>query len=158
MLLPLLFGSLLTQQTTATPNTSSATQFKKSSSLHFIENKGQIIDQYHNPRTDVDFKIPAGNGLNIFIGAGKIHYQWSALRHSSGYETTSLSSRPEWSETEWSGGTSSAQGDERVIMYRMDVTLLNANPDAEIVTEEKQPYYEQYYLTNTDPNGATAHT
>jgi hypothetical protein len=41
----------------------------------FIENKGQIKDQYKNPRTDIDFVLH-GNGLNIFIGAGHISYQF----------------------------------------------------------------------------------
>ncbi len=145
MLLPLLFGSLLTQQTTAVPYTSSATQFKKSSSLHFIENKGQIVDQHHNPRPDIDFKIPAGNGLNIFIGAGKIHYQWSRAIENGNQDTDNT-------------GSSLNPHPSSLVMYRMDVTLLNANPAAEVVTEERQSYYEQSYTTHTGPDGATAHT
>src|SRR5579872_3804655 len=51
--------------------------FTKTSKLCFIENKGQVKDQYGNPRNDIQFKIPAANGLNIFIGKGQLHYQWS---------------------------------------------------------------------------------
>ncbi len=156
MLLPLLLGNLLIHDATAVPNTGNAVDFTKSKSLHFIENKGQVVDQYHNPRHDIDFKIPTGNGLNIFIGTGKIHYQWTK------HKTTTPSSRPQWRDlTITEGGSSaplrSAQGDERVEMYRMDVTLLNANPNAEIIAEARQSYYEQYYVTHTGPDGATAH-
>lgn len=42
----------------------------------FIENKGQVTDQYGTARSDIDFKITAASGLNIFIGKGRLHYQW----------------------------------------------------------------------------------
>ncbi len=108
--------------------------------LHFIENKGQITDQYDNPRPDIDFKIAAGNGLNVFIGAGHIHYQWSK---------TIENGKPQTEQ----------EADANVVteMYRMDVILLNVNPNAEIVTAEPQPYYERYYLPHTGEDGATAH-
>ncbi len=124
--------------------------------LYFTENKGQVTDQHHNPRPDIHFKTAATNGLNIFISAGKIHYQWTK------HETTTSSSRPQWKDLTITDGDPSApprsaQGDERVEMYRMDVHLLNANPKAKIVTEQKQSYYEQYYLPHTGAEGATAH-
>lgn len=45
--------------------------------LSFIENKGQITDQDHKPRPDIDFRLAATGGLNIFIGDGAIHHQFS---------------------------------------------------------------------------------
>ncbi len=45
----------------------------------FIENKGQIRDLDGTIRHDIDFKVDAG-GLQIFVGKGKIHYQWHRFR------------------------------------------------------------------------------
>src|SRR4051794_13062479 len=49
---------------------------EKRKPLSFIENKGQVTDQNHNTRTDIQFRMRATNGLNIFIGNGAIHYQF----------------------------------------------------------------------------------
>src|SRR5687767_3392961 len=55
-----------------TPQTLSAIP----SALSFIENKGQVIDQHNKSRGDIDFKV-GSSGMDIFIGGGQIHYQWS---------------------------------------------------------------------------------
>jgi hypothetical protein len=47
----------------------------KTNAVLFIENKGQIKDQYKNSRPDIDFVLH-GTGLNIFISAGRISYQF----------------------------------------------------------------------------------
>lgn len=43
----------------------------------FIENIGQVTDQYLKLRSDIIAKYQAGNGLNIFLSETGIHYQWS---------------------------------------------------------------------------------
>src|SRR5437868_1105209 len=45
--------------------------------LSFIENKGQVHDQNNNVRPDIQYSLRAVNGLNIFIGSGTLHYQFS---------------------------------------------------------------------------------
>jgi hypothetical protein len=110
-----------------------------SNHLHFIENKGQITDQHGNPRPDIDFKIAAGNGLNVFIGAGQIHYQWSHSLKTDGPQTDH--------DNESAAPT---------VMYRMDVTLLDANAHAEVVAEEPQEYCERYYLSALGLEGVKA--
>jgi len=42
----------------------------------FIENKGQIKDQNGNARKDIDFVLNA-KGVNVFIGKGKLSYQFA---------------------------------------------------------------------------------
>lgn len=88
--------------------------------LKFIENKGQITDQYGNSRTDIDGKLAAGKGLNIFLGSGALHYQWVT------------------------------SGQEQAAMYRMDVTLLGADPHARRTMEQPLPCRERYYLPSAD--------
>lgn len=109
--------------------------------LSFIENKGQIKDQNHNLRTDIDYKLDA-QGLNIFFGDGQIHYQWS--KESGMHEIPvpqNAGHKPQYHTYD---------------MYRMDVTLVGANKNAQAIREEQQQYEEHYYLPGCD--GATAHT
>jgi hypothetical protein len=109
---------------------------------HFTENKGQITDQYLVPRTDIDFKLAAGNGLNVFIGKGRISYQWAKLQAT----TTDVESGLENTAYE---------------LYRMDVVLLGVNNQASVQAEERQPGYERYFqpwvnILNSN-NGVKAH-
>lgn len=94
----------------------------------FLENKGQVTDQFGDSRSDINFKVKTGNGLNIFLANGAIHYQW----------------------TREGGGT--------IDMYRMDVRLLGANPNARVSYDDKLSYYERYYLPSVGAEGAIART
>ncbi len=95
-------------------------------SLYFIENRGQVTDQYYNTRPDVNYRLSAGSDLQIFLGEKTIHYQWnkqSILNPDVGSATP-------------------------VNSYRMDVQLLGANPKAHLQKEQPIPYYELYYTSN----------
>ena len=93
----------------------------KNATLCFIENKGQIIDQYGSHRQDIDFRLST-NGLSMFVTSSGIHYQWSAKAPA----------------------TAVGHGSE-LSMYRMDVELIGANRNARVVKEQMQPYTELYY-------------
>ncbi len=86
--------------------------------LVFLENKGMVQDQYGKIRTDIDFSLSGGPGLNVFVGAGRIHYQWSAPVPGS---------------------------EEKLRMYRMDVVLKGANTGVSAVKELKQDYIVRYF-------------
>jgi len=110
----------------------------------FIENKGQVTDQYGTARTDIGFKLSATGGLNIFIGTGQLHYQWvkgkprlDRFAGSARREEQSVSPAP-------------------IDLYRMDVELIGADPHAEVTTESGSAYYERYYLPATGDNGIVA--
>ena len=64
-----------------------ATTFVKKDALCFIENRGQIKDECDNVRKDIDFKVALGDGLNAFIGAGFIQYQYYKPNSCGQYET-----------------------------------------------------------------------
>lgn len=96
----------------------------------FVENAGQITDQYGTYRDDIDFKT-GSKGISLFIGSGHMHYQW----YRNVYEGGELA---------------------YVTTYRLDVALENANPNAEIVYENPIDYYEKYYTQYTQ--NATAHS
>jgi hypothetical protein len=95
-------------------------------SQHFTENKGQVRDQYLVPRTDIDFKLSAGNGLNVFMGKGHISYQWA---------------KPQAITTDAESGLEHTTYE----LYRMDVVLLGVNNQASVQAEERQPGYERYF-------------
>lgn len=99
----------------------------------FIENKGQIIDQYQQPRHDIDFKLPAANGLTVFIGAGHMHYMWGKLlnRQNANEETTQPTQ-------------------DLIATYRMDVILEGSNTNVLPEKHNKTGYYERYYKAGLD--------
>lgn len=144
LLLSTIWLSLLTVDAAA------KTDFKtKSHSFSFLENKGQIVDQYNNPRADIDFKISA-DGVTAFIGNGAIHYQWAKP-----LTTEDLATEP--IDNDLSKHTlNNAALDWEV--YRMDVSLIGANPNARLVKAERQGYHERYYLSQFGLEGTTAYS
>lgn len=80
----------------------------------FIENIGQVTDQYNNARPDIVAKYAAGNGLNIFLSKAGLHYQFA----------------------------------DKQELYRMDVKLIGANPNARISKEKPADFKEQYQLAD----------
>ncbi len=125
----------------ATPTVKNAA---KPAPLSFIENKGQITDQYHKPRPDIDFRLAAADGLNIFIGDGAIHYQFSKCDNPAkqGFDPNSKFRIP---------------NSATYTMDRMDVELIGANKHATAVTTQKQNYYENYFTDWSVEKGLTAH-
>lgn len=95
--------------------------------IYFIENKGQITDQHRNTRKDIQYKTEA-NGLQIFIGAGELHYQW----------TRDI--------------TAEQQDIHKTELYRLDVMLEGADKNVKPVAGQEQAYYEIHYDGNV-PEG-----
>lgn len=129
LILPFLFSGLLSTAT----NQSHAKEGTKESHLLFVENKGQVTDQHGNARNDIRFRIGDKN-LNLFVGYNGLHYQWSKLLPTSKVEQ------------------------QKIALNRMDVTLLHANPDAQVITGQKQEYYERYYLSRSGQQGIKANS
>lgn len=102
----------------------------KTTSKVFTQNVGQVTDQHFKQRNDIDFKLSAGNRLNIFIGSGKLHYQFSHNLAGSN-ETPSI--------------RDDDHTDNAVEMYRMDVELIGSNANAKIIAEDRAALFERYY-------------
>lgn len=117
--------------------------------LYFIENKGQITDQYRKQRSDIDFKLNSGN-ITVFVGDGQIHYQWSKVANPE-----TVNQPPQIFNHAASEGNTFVEQTTKFDMYRMDVSLEGANINAPYTIEEVQDYYEQYYNEYL-PNGAKA--
>ncbi len=124
-------------------------QFSASNSNpYFIENKGQVTDQNGGRRQDVQYKL-AGSGVNVFIGNGQVHYQFSKVENPEHLDKIK--------NPKLAGAKMPKSKDLQVSMYRMDVALEGADVNAKVVTEGKQSYFEQYYLPGTGEQGSIAH-
>lgn len=110
--------------------------------LQFIENKGQIVDQYQQLRSDIDFKLQQGD-VTLFIGNGQLHYQWLKINSA------------QYTKTKRELSLIDDNTNDSCTTYRLDVSLIGANPNAEVITGNTTGYIETYYLPTT-PNGATA--
>ncbi len=93
-----------------------------STPLYFIENKGQVVDQNGRSREDLQFRLAATTGLNIYVGHSGLNYQWVSKDAASGMLNT----------------------------YRMDVVLEGANLQSPVVTEQAAPYHERYISGATE--------
>jgi hypothetical protein len=155
------------------PDMAKAANKPNAKPLAFIENKGQIVDQYGKQRKDIDVKLEA-NGLTVFVGDGAIYYQWT---RQSGASTTSprpdagvanwqafapgvIRSAHETADAKFKGGTEDREPETQPVnieTYRMDVELVGADKEATVVYGSKQNYFENYYLPQC-PDGATAYS
>ena len=128
--------------------------------VQFIENKGQVTDQHGAVRRDIDVKIEA-NGVVMFVGDGEIHYQWSRpsfAKATAGEENQN--SNPK-NQKDLSGASvlrelPTPTEKSEVEIYRMDVKLVGANKNAQVIFEEATGYYENYYLAHTGEDGVSA--
>ncbi len=120
--------------------------------LYFIKNEGQIIDQYHNLRNDIQFSLHS-KGTSIFVGSGSLHYQFSKSNFENQKITTSTQNKSIFK----SGLEIKNIRPANIETYRIDVTLLGANKYADVITEDPQNYFENYYLPGCK-KGIQAHS
>ena len=113
--------------------------------LSFIENKGQVTDQDRNPRTDIQYRVSAASGLNIFVGDGAIHYQFCKPDKQLPHHTREERMKPGFVEETTS-----------YTMYRMDVQLIGANKNAKVIAEQEQEYSESFYIPCINKQDARA--
>lgn len=121
----------------------SAVAMQPTGHFGFVENKGQITDQYGLSRSDIDFRLSSGN-VHVFIGYGHIHYQWSAP------------SAPFSSNIGMDAKQYAPLSNADIDIYRMDVQLLGARENGQLQREGLQPYVENYYVPQVGSEGAVA--
>lgn len=108
----------------------------------FVENNGQIRDGKGNPRKDIDFVLKTPD-LTLFIGKGALHYQFTKIKSP---DTTKVSK---------TNLPKIYQAANQVTLYRLDMTLKNANQNATLVKESEQKTQYHYYTQPGDQNGIT---
>ncbi len=109
--------------------------------IKFIENKGQVSDQYSHPRADVLFSGLAGP-MAFHLKKTGISYQ--------------LSKTLSWKEidTHQSQLLTKSKASDKISIYRIDVDWLNINDNVFIEKGNALDGYNNYY-NEVCPNGAT---
>lgn len=125
--------------------------------LFFIENKGQIKDQRSIPRKDVQFSLQ-GEGVNIFIGDGQLHYQFFNTKVCSGPDKFPLQQLSGKSKIFLKNKQGANTPPPDIETYRMDVELVGANKNATVLRDGALSYYENYFLPGSPANGIQALT
>ncbi len=123
-----LFGQQKTNQTNIYTNNSLGA---------FEQNKGQIYDFDNTPASYVQYHYKQGN-INLFLLKTGIAYQFNQLHYPEGY--LHYPSTPEENKTQLE-----LQKEVRLETYRMDMKLMNANPNATVIQEGKSNDYTNYY-------------
>ncbi len=113
-----------------------------------MENRGQLPDKKENAFRDISYYAHT-RGVNIYCKNDRISFvftritKYSASKDLTNFEKLSNQKNhnlPDSTKTEVS---------------RMEMQFVNANPDMHILSAEKQPYYEKYYLAYC-PEGITS--
>lgn len=118
-----------------------STDFKaERSELRFTENKGQVADLEGRLRPDILFTAHS-RGVKLFVNQTGIHYQFmrSFEKPKAEGKENGLTKfdMPETDSTQF---------------YRMDMQLVNANPNATVIKEGEGSDYENFYFGHC-PNG-----
>ena len=107
--------------------------------VSFIENKGQVTDQFHQPRTDVLFAATDG-AISYFLKPNGFNYQQSRVDL--------------WTYDSLPGLGKTYRQAAQTTFYRIDVEWKGANPEAFVTGERPLDGYSNFY-TPANPNGIT---
>lgn len=106
--------------------------------ITFTENKGQVIDSKNNSMSDILFTTEK-NGIKCFLSKKSISYVFSKVENDS----TNLNSV--------ANSFSSIQKlptNTTIASFRLDMELLNANPDTRVIALDEEAFYKNYYLSH----------
>ncbi len=117
----------------------SAQNFEKASSIAFKENKGQVCDQFYNPRPDV-----------LFSGQSK-DLTYHLLSNGISYQITKIDN---WKMEENPKTLTKNKVIDHYSIYRTDIRWVNSNTNAIIQKGDAIEGHDNYYLKQC-PNGAT---
>ena len=128
-------------------------------SFTFIENKGQIIDQNNNLNPSVKY-LWTGNGMKVQLKGNSFSYEILTSEKFQAKTPTSLRmKRSEMKQSKRDCFVPRSDGtfDDSTVIYshRVDIELLNANPNPEVKAEGQKEDYINYYTTGTSEAGVT---
>lgn len=116
-----------------------------SGNLKFIENKGQVSDQFSEKRSDVLFVGNVGE-TNFYLKKNGISYQFSKVLKWKELDTNSLKYGH--------GRAAYLKISEKTEIYRLDIEWLNCNSSITIQPENRKEEMFNYYSV-VCPNGVT---
>lgn len=122
---------------------------KQTSSIGFIENKGQLIDQKGKENKDVKYLLNT-NGLNVQLRNNGFSYDVYEVEQVPltkndkkvyNFNSEEKDKKPEFST--------------KMNFHRIDIDFLNSNKNSKLFAEEKSTDYDNYYNVIHVPNGIT---
>ncbi|MBD8081913.1 DUF7948 domain-containing protein [Chryseobacterium caseinilyticum] len=124
--------------------------FQNNSEYHFYENKGQIVDQDGKPNNAVKYLFHS-NGLNVQLRKGGFSYDVYEVKktpnpHFRKAQKNDLPQKPDFNLDEFNYEN---------LYHRIDIELIDSNPDAKIVAENKSKDYDNYFNISHNPKGVT---
>ena len=127
----------------------SQSKFSTSRNMGFMENKGQIHDQDYQPNPDVKYLLNLNNGLNVQLRKNGFSYDTYII------ERTKKDKMGEGFEMSRHHFDSLDDYEITYHFHRIDIELLNANPNPEIIAENPSEDYLNFYNAVTPEEGAT---
>lgn len=122
---------------------------KHTSSIGFIENKGQIVDQKGKENKDVKYLLNA-NGLNVQLRQNGFSYDVYEVEKipltKTDKEFYSIGVKEKNNEPNFS---------TKIKFHRIDIDFLNSNKNSQLFAEEKSDDYDNYYNVLHAPEGIT---
>lgn len=112
----------------------------------FIQNKGQVVDQYYRPNAEVLFLLP-GKGMNLQIKADGFAYDT--------YTTEMFPRETQAEESELLMPHELPEDSIAYYFHRVDIEWLNANPSPTVHVAGQSSEYLNFYTPGTGENGVT---
>jgi len=115
----------------------------------FVENKGQILNQNNQLNSEIKFLLN-GNELNVLLKKNSFSYDTYKVKKIE--KDSDLLNEIDDYEMDY------YKSDSYEFIYtfnRIDIEFLNANPNPEIIAENIQPSYQNFYTYQTRNNEAT---
>lgn len=111
----------------------------------FMENKGQLYDQFHKENTEVKYLLKT-KGMNVQL-----------RKNSFSYDTYEILAAPAVSSRHgFSGGIIKKPGPVTYRFHRIDIQFPGANPSPQIIAEEGSANYAVYYTSPGHNEGIKA--
>ncbi len=123
---------------------------------NFVENIGQLADAQGQLHSDIKYYSHNG-GPDIYCRPGMISFVFSKLINNADGTDADLFQAPKANENKldlrrhWEDEITNKK--ISTVTSRADMVLLNANPAAQIIGQDKQAYYENYYTSYTPESG-----
>ncbi|WP_298303225.1 T9SS type B sorting domain-containing protein [Flavobacterium sp.] len=120
------------------------------SSIGFIENKGQIIDQKGRKNNNVEYLLNT-NGLNVQLRKNGFSYD---IYETKKHPLTKKQKRRLYPSNIFKDDTVKNPNYTLEYLYhRIDIDFENSNQSVKLIGEEKSSDYDNYYNIPNEPNG-----
>ena len=110
---------------------------------YFIENKGQIKDQNSMPNLEVKYLFCMGNGMNVQLKSNSFSYDT--------YKEEGKIAPP----SAINGSKKPIKDNVNVSFHRVDVELVGANTNPQIIADQPDEVYRNYYTNKISEGGIT---